>query len=107
MDNSAHSLCGLAAAKKGEEKSLNEREEGVMNQEQVNYHGFVITAMAAYDGGLYAAMTIIGDGDGLQRASGVLGHFASPDEALRFALLAGKDDVDRRAWPATRTPAAA
>lgn len=78
-----------------------------MNQEQVNYRGFVITAMAAFDGGLYAAMTIICDGDGLQRASGVLGHFASADEACRFALLSGKDDVDRRAWPASTSAAAA
>jgi hypothetical protein len=72
-----------------------------MNQVQVNYHGFVITPMAAFDGGLYAAMTIIGDASGLQRASGILGHFQSAEEARAFALMAGKDEVDRRMWHST------
>ncbi|SAK52533.1 hypothetical protein AWB79_01895 [Caballeronia hypogeia] len=72
-----------------------------MNQFQVSYRGFVITPLAAFDGGLYAAMTIICDGDGLQRASGVLGHFTGADEARAFALMAGKNDVDRRLWHAT------
>ncbi|SAK58432.1 hypothetical protein AWB77_01871 [Caballeronia fortuita] len=67
-----------------------------MNQPRIIYRGFVITPMAAFDGGLYAAMTIICDGDGLQRATGVLGHFPSADEARNFALSAGKDEVDRR-----------
>ena len=75
-----------------------------MNQPQFNYRGFIITPMAAYDRGLYAAMTIICDADGLQRASGVLRHFASADEACDFALMSGRDEVDRRLW---RTPAAA
>jgi hypothetical protein len=65
---------------------------------QFGYRGFIITPMAAFDGGLYAAMTIICDGTGLQRASGVLGHFASADEASAFALVAGKEEVDRRLW---------
>ncbi|MFM0324440.1 hypothetical protein [Caballeronia glebae] len=75
-----------------------------MNQPRVTYRGFVIMPMAAFDGGLYAAMTIICDVDGLQRATGVLGHFASAEEARTFALLAGKDEVDGRMW---RAPAAA
>ncbi|MDR5794555.1 hypothetical protein QCE49_14345 [Caballeronia sp. LZ008] len=69
-----------------------------MNQPQVTYRGFVIMPMAAFDGGLYAAMTIISDTGGLQRATGVLGHFASVEEARAFALVAGKDEVDRRLW---------
>ena len=69
-----------------------------MNQVQVNYHGFVITKMAAFDGGLYAAMTIICDASGLQRASGILGHFASAEEARAFALMGAKDEIDRRMW---------
>ncbi|BAO89700.1 MULTISPECIES: hypothetical protein [Caballeronia] len=69
-----------------------------MNQVQVNYRGFVITPMAAFDGGLYAAMSIICDASGLQRASGVLGHFGTADEACAFALAAAKDEIDRRTW---------
>jgi hypothetical protein len=72
-----------------------------MNQVQVGYRGFVITPMAAFDGGLYAAMTIVCDPGGLQRASGILGHFGSADEARAFALMAGKDEVDRRVWHST------
>ena len=72
-----------------------------MNQVQVNYRGFVITPMAAFDGGLYAAMTIICDASGLQRASGILGHFHSADEARAYALMSGKDEVDRRVWHST------
>jgi hypothetical protein len=72
-----------------------------MNQVQVQYRGFIITPMAAFDGGLYAAMTIICDANGLQRASGILGHFASADEARAFALMAGKDEVDRGLWHST------
>jgi hypothetical protein len=75
-----------------------------MGQIQVSYRGFIITPMAAFDGGLYAAMMIICDVSGLQRASGVLGHFPSAEEACAFALAAGKDEVDHRIWD---TPAAA
>lgn len=69
-----------------------------MNQTRIGYRGFVITPMAAFDGGLYAAMTIICDDRGQQRASGVLGHFTSAEEASAFALLAGRDEVERRLW---------
>jgi len=74
-----------------------------MLQATVTYRGFVITPMAAFDGGLYAAMTIVCDGDGIQRASGVLGHFASADDARAYALNAGKDDIDRRLFQASAT----
>ncbi|WP_250517414.1 hypothetical protein [Caballeronia sp. INDeC2] len=70
-----------------------------MLQPRVAYRGFVITPMAAYDGGLYAAMSIVCDRDGIQRASGVLGHFASAEDARAFALNAAKDDIDRRLHP--------
>ncbi|MDR5780656.1 hypothetical protein QCE63_14630 [Caballeronia sp. LZ065] len=69
-----------------------------MDQTRFVYRGFVITPMAAYDGGLYAAMVIICDDRGQQRASGVLGHFDSPEQASAFALTAGTDEVDRRLW---------
>ncbi len=42
-------------------------------------------------------MVIIGDRNGMQRASGVLGHFASAEEARTCALAYGKEEVDRRA----------
>jgi hypothetical protein len=73
-------------------------------QHRTTYRGFIITPIAAYDGGLYAAMFIIGDPNGLQRASGVLGQFASAEEACAFALVIGKEEVDRRF---SGTPAAA
>jgi hypothetical protein len=69
-----------------------------MEHPQITYRGFTITPMAAFDGGLYAAMTIICDPNGTQRASGILGHFPSADEALDFALMAAKDEVNRRTW---------
>ncbi|SAK65999.1 hypothetical protein AWB76_03747 [Caballeronia temeraria] len=72
-----------------------------MNQPQFTYRSFVIMPMAAFDGGLYAAMAIVCDSTGLQRATGVLGHFATADEARAFALMAGKDEVDRRMWHST------
>jgi hypothetical protein len=72
--------------------------------QQIHYRGFVITPLAAYDGGMYAAMVIIGDPEGLQRASGVLGQFASAEEACTYALVVGKEEVERRFHG---TPAAA
>jgi hypothetical protein len=65
-------------------------------QRRMAYRGFLITPLAAYDGGLYAAMVIIGDCYGSQRASGVLGQFASAEEACSYALVFGKEEVDRR-----------
>jgi hypothetical protein len=70
-------------------------------QPRVNYRGFSITPLAAYDGGLYVAMVIIGERDGSQRASGVLGYFSSAEEACTFAMGKGKEEVDGRlvkAW---------
>jgi hypothetical protein len=63
---------------------------------QVCHRGNSITPLAAYDGGLYAAMVIIGDPQGQQRASGVLGHFPSAEEACSYAVVFGKEEIDRR-----------
>jgi hypothetical protein len=62
---------------------------------QVSYRGFCISPLAAYDGGLYASMVIIGDQHGRQRASGVLGQFPSAEEACTYAIVFGKEEVDR------------
>ncbi|MDR5815120.1 MULTISPECIES: hypothetical protein [unclassified Caballeronia] len=69
-----------------------------MKQTRFEYRGFVVIPMAAFDGGLYAAMAIVCDDRGQQRASGVLGHFDSAEEASAFALSAGKDEIDHRLW---------
>jgi hypothetical protein len=65
-------------------------------QTRINYRGFSITPLAAYDGGLYIAMVIIGERDGSQRASGVLGQFASAEDACAFAMSTAKAEVDQR-----------
>ncbi|MDR5744478.1 hypothetical protein QCE73_15075 [Caballeronia sp. LZ029] len=95
LDNLTHSLAAARTAGKERRQLSNER-EGAMHQSSLAYRGFVITPMAAVDGGLYAAMTIVCDGDGIQRASGVLGHFACAEDARAFALSAGKKDIDQR-----------
>jgi hypothetical protein len=61
---------------------------------QTCYRGYSISPFAAYDGGLYAAMVIIGDQHGRQRASGILGHFASAEEACAYAAMFGREEVD-------------
>lgn len=48
----------------------------------------------AYDQGKYAAMLIIEDEDGLQRATGVLGLFDDVNTAYRYALEYGIGEVD-------------
>jgi hypothetical protein len=40
-------------------------------------------------------MVIIGDQHGRQRASGILGHFASAEEACAYAAMFGREEVDR------------
>ncbi len=65
-------------------------------QSRIHYRGFTITPLAAYDSGLYAAMVILSDPSGTQRASGVLGTFASAEEACTYAMAFGKEEVDRR-----------
>jgi hypothetical protein len=54
----------------------------------------MLMPMAACDQGKYAAMLIIEDEDGLQRATGVLGLFDDVDTACRYALEYGIGEVD-------------
>ncbi|WP_159938841.1 hypothetical protein [Caballeronia arationis] len=41
-------------------------------------------------------MLIVRELNGLQRASGVLGHFSGPAEARQFALAYGMAEIDDR-----------
>ncbi|MDR5741276.1 MULTISPECIES: hypothetical protein [unclassified Caballeronia] len=67
-----------------------------MNQVHADYRGFVITPLAAFDDGLYTSMLILRDKAGRQRATGMLGQFASANEACQFALAVGMEEIDRQ-----------
>ncbi|SAL60986.1 hypothetical protein [Caballeronia telluris] len=67
-----------------------------MRDTEVAYKNVVLIPLAAYDEGLYAAMLIVREVNGLQRASGVLGHFSGPLEARQFALTYGMAEIDDR-----------
>lgn len=77
------------------------REGCEMRDAEVTYKNVVLIPLAAYDEGTYAAMLIVREQDGLQRASGVLGHFACALDARKFALGYGMTEIDarRRAQP--------
>jgi hypothetical protein len=71
---------------------------------RILYGRFMLMPIA-YDQGKYAAMLIIEDEDGLQRATGVLGLFDDVNTACRYALEYGIGEVDdhdkhqvRRDW---------
>jgi hypothetical protein len=70
-----------------------------MNIDEVTYRNFVLLPLAAYDDGMYAAMLILRNGDGIQTASGVLGRFACALDARRFALKHGMAQIDQGAFP--------
>ena len=78
-----------------------------MRNNEVAYKNVVLIPLAAYDEGLYAAMLIVREINGLQRASGVLGHFTAPAEARRFALEYGMAEIDDRQPGAMVTAGAA
>ncbi|BCF95336.1 hypothetical protein [Paraburkholderia sp. PGU16] len=65
-----------------------------MNREKTVYLGYSLQALAAYDDGSYASMYIVRPPGGTERVSPVLGHFASPADAVQFALRRAKTDVD-------------
>jgi hypothetical protein len=67
-----------------------------MKEAEITYKNVVLIPMAAYDDGLYAAMLIVGELSGLQRATGVLGHFPCPLAARKFALDYGMAEIDER-----------
>jgi hypothetical protein len=70
-----------------------------MQAMSITYKGFVLMPVAANESDGSVSMLIITGPDGLQRASGVLGCFANDDEACRFALEHGIEQVDQIAVP--------
>ena len=75
-----------------------------MRDGEIAYKNVVLIPLAAYDDGTYAAMLIVRELDGLQRASGILGHFACALDARKFALAYGMTEIDAR-WHAHPDPA--
>jgi hypothetical protein len=90
-----HNLRAGSSPECEREKVLS-REEAQMQETGITYKNVVLIPLAAYDDGLYAAMLIIGEMNGLQRATGVLGHFPCPVDARKFALAYGMAEVDER-----------
>jgi hypothetical protein len=70
-----------------------------MENGEVVYKNFVLRPLAAYDDGMYVAMLILRNGDGIQTATGVLGSFACALDARRFALKHGMDEIDQGTVP--------
>jgi hypothetical protein len=70
-----------------------------MENFEVAYKTFVLTPLAAYDDGMYAAMLIVRKPDGTQRATDVLGRFPCAIEARRFAIAHGMAQIDARKLP--------
>jgi hypothetical protein len=73
--------------------------ESEMSNPEIVYHGHALIPSAAFDEGLYAAMLVVRGRDGVQRASGVLGHFPCKAEACRFAIEYGMAEIDKRPVP--------
>lgn len=65
-----------------------------MGNENVNYRGVILCPMAAYDDGKYAAMLLIEEESGQQRATGVIDHFPTANLARRAAIDFGIAMVD-------------
>jgi hypothetical protein len=70
-----------------------------MSNVTITYKGVVLVPLAALEAGQYAAMVIIRKPDNSERASGVLGHFASANAACQFAIEYGMAQVDQRELP--------
>ncbi|AME26058.1 MULTISPECIES: hypothetical protein [Burkholderiaceae] len=75
-----------------------------MRDGEISYKDVTLIPLAAYDDGTYAAMLIVRELDGMQRASGILGHFACALDARKFALAYGMTEIDAR-WRAYPDPA--
>jgi hypothetical protein len=65
-----------------------------MEDAEVAYKGFVLTPLAAYDEGMYAAMLVVRKPDGTERATQVLGRFPGAPEARRVAIAFGLSQID-------------
>jgi hypothetical protein len=64
------------------------------NNAEVTFEGRLLTPLAAWDEGMYAAMLIVRGTDGAQRATPVLGRFASAEQARACALAWGMAHID-------------
>jgi hypothetical protein len=65
-----------------------------MEQIKINYKGFVLMPLAAFDAGSFCAMFVLTAPDGAESASGELGRFESRDRACQYALEAGMRGID-------------
>jgi hypothetical protein len=65
-----------------------------MQAMSITYKGFVLKPVAEGEADCSLSKLIITGPDGRPRASGVLGCFASHDEACRFALEHGITQID-------------
>lgn len=70
-----------------------------MQNAEVTHKTFILTPLAAYDEGMYAALLIVRKPDGTQRATKELGRFSSALEACRFAIAHGMAEIDARRLP--------
>ena len=65
-----------------------------MHDTGIQYKGYGLQPLAAYESGEYVAMFIVRSPDGSERASSVLGSFGNRDDAKRYALERGIAEVD-------------
>ncbi len=70
-----------------------------MGNLEIVYHGQALIPLAVFDEGLYAATLVVRGLDGVQRSSGVLGHFPCEAAACRFAIEYGMAEIDKRPVP--------
>ncbi len=70
-----------------------------MQNVEVTHKTFILTPLAAYDEGMYAALLIVRKPDGTQRATKELGRFYSALEACTFAIAHGMTEIDASRLP--------
>ena len=70
-----------------------------MESAAIAYKTFLLTPLAAYDEGMYAAILIVRKPDGTQRATEVLGRFPHALEAHRYAIAHGMAQIDAKRLP--------
>jgi len=75
-----------------------------MQDAEITYKQFTLRPLAAFDEGMYASMLILRKPDGTQRATDVLGRFACPIEARRYAIAYGMAEIDHRRLPDPEWP---
>lgn len=71
-----------------------------MQTAEVTHKTFILTPLAAYDDGMYAALLMVRKPDGTERATKELGRFPSALEARKFAIAHGMAEIDARRLPA-------